>query len=310
MPTVNAIVPTYNRPEDLRRAIASVLGQTFVDVGVIVVDDASSDHTPAVVAGIGDKRVTYFRHERNKGDAAARNLGLMNADCKYVAFLDDDDEWLPQKLATQVTMLDESPVQVAGVHTNRWDVDEAGRETLRTLPVGQVLLRGNYITTSSVMLRRTCFADIGLFDETLPYNSDYDMWLRISTKYRFRPIDAPLIKYRVYGERLSTNSLNMIRGLELLLKKHASLFAQDRKIYSDRYCTLGVLYCNSGDLQKGQQAYLKAIGLYPFAARYYAYLGLSLLRLTHVGGMRRGGHERAGRCGTREASARPRRATP
>ena len=98
MPDVSVIIPTYDRSEFLRTAIASVLAQTLQDFEIIVVDDASADDTQEVVGNLDDGRIRYIRHEINKGVAATRNTGVLNSKGKYIAFLDDDDKWFPEKL--------------------------------------------------------------------------------------------------------------------------------------------------------------------------------------------------------------------
>jgi glycosyltransferase involved in cell wall biosynthesis len=107
MPKVSAVIPTYNRAQFLERAIRSVLDQTFQDFEIVVVNDASPDEgaTDAVVKDFRDPRIKYFRHETNKGIGATRNTGVLNSSGEYIAFLDDDDAWLPQKLALQCRLL-------------------------------------------------------------------------------------------------------------------------------------------------------------------------------------------------------------
>src|SRR5262245_7125063 len=108
-PAVSIIIPTYNRTGFLRAAVASALAQTLHDFEIIVVDDASKDDTERVLRHFEDSRITLIRHEINRGVAAARNTGVENAKGKYFAFLDDDDEWLPNKLNRQFELLESSP---------------------------------------------------------------------------------------------------------------------------------------------------------------------------------------------------------
>src|SRR5262245_24547581 len=102
MPLVTVVIPTHNRAGRVRSAIESVLHQTYADFEIVVVDDASEDGTENTVRGVLDPRVRYIRHAVARGDAAARNTGIRNSTGEYVAFLDDDDEWLPEKLRFQV----------------------------------------------------------------------------------------------------------------------------------------------------------------------------------------------------------------
>src|SRR2546429_9117536 len=127
MPKVSVIIPTYNRAEFLCSAITSVLNQTFHNFEIIVVDDASQDHTREVMNSLGDKRIRYIRHEKNKGVAATRNTGLVNAKGTYIAFLDDDDEWLPEKLQKQFNLLESCQNIVGVVYTGAFVVRKSDR---------------------------------------------------------------------------------------------------------------------------------------------------------------------------------------
>lgn len=118
MPKVSVIIPTYNRARYLHRAIQSVLDQRFPDLEIIVVDDASTDDTAQVIEGFRDPRIRYFRHNTNRREAASRNTGVQNAVGDYIAFLDDDDVWLPDKLAIQVNLLDISSLKIGAVYTS------------------------------------------------------------------------------------------------------------------------------------------------------------------------------------------------
>ena len=126
---VSVIIPTYNRAACLKLALASVLNQTYQNFEIIVVDDASTDGTADVVRGFADARITYVRHDVNRGKvgagAAARNSGIARAQGTYIAFLDDDDEWLPEKLARQVAVLDRGPRSVGAIYTGFVKIDQA-----------------------------------------------------------------------------------------------------------------------------------------------------------------------------------------
>ncbi len=105
-PTVSVIIPTYNRANLVSRAIKSVLNQTYQDFEIIVVDDCSEDNTEEIVKSFNDSRIRYIKHKKNKGGSAARNTGIKRARGKYIAFLDDDDEWLPSKLEKQIMLFE------------------------------------------------------------------------------------------------------------------------------------------------------------------------------------------------------------
>jgi len=284
MPKVNVIIITYNRAKLLSSAITSVLNQTFQDFEIIVVDDASTDNTKEVVSSFNDKRIKYIRHEINKGEAGARNTGVMNSNCKYIAFLDDDDEWMPEKLKMQVDLLENSSPKVGGVYTGYLRVNKITGEVLdRKLPAkrGNIfyeILAENWFIVSTVLLKKECFEKVGLFDGSIPYGLDWDMWIRISREFHFECIKEPLVKYSIHEDgRLTANHGLVIRGKEAMLKKYGQLLALDRKSYSYYHLNLGVRYCYDGDTKKGREMILKAIRIYPFEIRNYFNFGLSLL---------------------------------
>ena len=284
MPKVSVVIPTHNRSEFLRLAIGSVLGQTFQDFEIIVVDDASSDNTNAVVSHFRDPRIRYFCHQTNQGVAAARNTGILNSTGEYVAFLDDDDEWLPRKLERQIEFIAAQSERVGCVYSGSIEVDRLSGK-IRDLVVPAE--RGNIHDalsssscvgpTSAVLVRKSCFEKVGLFDVNLQYSEDYDMWVRLSKEYHFEFVEEPLVKFFVQGKGLSRNYRAMLAGKEAILNKYGDYLASDSRNYSKRFLTLGVLYCYNNNLTKGRKAFLKAICLHPYNMRSYWNLGLSFL---------------------------------
>ncbi|SDB58208.1 Glycosyltransferase involved in cell wall bisynthesis [Desulfonatronum thiosulfatophilum] len=200
-PEVSVIIPVYNRAHLLQRTIESVLGQTFPHFEVIVVDDCSGDDPASVLAKQGDRRVRYFRQPRNCGVAAARNRGLREARADLVAFLDDDDEWFPEKLALQVELMNRSPENVGLIYTGVESVFSDGSRSVqipsargdlyRELLVRNLLHGGG----TNIMMRRNVVTTIGFFDETFPAIEDYDYWLRVSRLYKVDYVDMPLVRY-------------------------------------------------------------------------------------------------------------------
>lgn len=200
MPRVSVIIATYNRAKFLQSAIMSVLNQTFRDFEIVVVDDASKDHTADVVRGINDKRIRYIRHPVNQREAGAKNTGLLSSSGEYIAFLDDDDEWLPEKLRLQIELLENSPAKIGGVYSGYMLIDRASGNIIdieipyKRGDLYQELLRENCLNVS-MLLRRKCFEQAGLFDVSVPFSTDYDMWIRISRHFQFEYIKVPLLKF-------------------------------------------------------------------------------------------------------------------
>jgi len=277
MPKVSVIIPTHNRAEFLHSAITSVLNQTFQDFEIIIIDDASNDHSREVIANFNDARIKVRHNQVSKGAAGARNIAIMNSNCEYIAFLDDDDEWLPEKLKIQACLLDNSPPEVGGVCTGYFTIEKSGRILSTVNPEMIDLSKGNPIATSSILLRRECFEKCGMFDESMLACSDYDMWIRMSKKFCFKIVKNTLMKYYINENGLTFNYEKKVRSLEILLRKHENFFKKDYKGYSKQYFELGVFYCYNGELQKGRRAFSKSIRKNPFEIRSYFNFIISLL---------------------------------
>jgi glycosyltransferase involved in cell wall biosynthesis len=287
MPKVSVIIPTYNRPEFLRIAISSVLRQSFSDFEIIVIDDASSADISSVITAFNDPRLRYARHAVNRGGSAARNTGIAQANSRYIAFLDDDDEWLSDKLCKQLVLLESSPSKIGGVYTGCFVVDKAsGRIVSEKIPTQEgylldELLHHNCIGgTSSILLRKECFDKVGLFDETLQSFQDYDIFIRIANFYEFYCIKEPLYKYYLHNNSIWTNPAALAKGSKIVLKKYRK-FKSFRSYISNFYFSRGILYCDSSNFRYGRKFLLRSIMLRPFSIRRCFYFCISLFRETN-----------------------------
>lgn len=274
--TISVIIPTYNRADVLGRAIDSVLNQTYEDYEIIIVDDCSDDNTKEVVRKFDDGRIKFIRHENNKGGAAARNTGIAAARGKYIAFLDSDDEWVPNKLQAQIGLLRDTGNLTSCIYTGYKVVREDG--TIESGPTpkkkGDIyedeLYRDWVSPTSTVMVESRVFEKSGLFDPELPAKQDYDMWLRISQNFKFDFIEKPLAKlYEGSDGRITANVEARIEGHEKVLSKiHTRIsglpFYKKRVILSSQYYTIG-RYCQIRTKRKEAREYfLKSIKKNPF----------------------------------------------
>lgn len=196
---ISVIIPTYNRAYLIREAIDSVLGQTNPNLELIVVDDGSTDETAEVLARYGE-RVRVIRQE-NRGVSAARNAGIAAASGEWIAFLDSDDLWKPRKLEKQMAWLQAHP-QVKICHTDEiWIRGGVRVNSMKkhAKPAGWIFeecLPFCVVSPSSVVIHRSVFDVVGLFDETLPACEDYDLWLRVAVKYPFGYIPEKLVVKR------------------------------------------------------------------------------------------------------------------
>jgi glycosyltransferase involved in cell wall biosynthesis len=197
-PLVSAVIPTFNRAWSLGRAVDSVLAQTYRPLDLIVVDDGSTDETPRLLAPLAARgRLTLIR-QPNRGVSAARNAGLAAARGSLLAFLDSDDEWLPDKIKTQVEFLNQHPDQVLVQTQERWfrggrRVNPGRKHRKLSGDIFLPSLKLCLISPSAVMLRRSLFEEVGLFDEGLAAAEDYDLWLRVLARHPAGLIDRELV---------------------------------------------------------------------------------------------------------------------
>jgi glycosyltransferase involved in cell wall biosynthesis len=220
---VSVIVPTFNRQSLLDRALRSVITQTLAPQEIIVIDDGSTDTTRAMMQ-TKYPHITY-RFQENKGVSLARNTGISLAKSPWIAFLDSDDEWFPEKLHYQLAALQHNPGYLL-CHTEEIWI----RQGRRVNPMNKHQKYGGYIydkclplcaiSPSSVIIHRMLFEQVGLFDETLPACEDYDMWLRICSQHPALFLDTPLIiKYGGHDDQLSRRYWGMDRfRIKALLK--------------------------------------------------------------------------------------------
>lgn len=205
MPTVSVILPTFNRSELVPRAIASVLEQTLTSFELIVVDDCSSDDTPAVVAGIPDERIRLLRHDKNLGLAEARNSGIRQARGRFVSFLDDDDELLPDKLMVQVSAFDEGKDMASVVMACQAIVDDGISSNVRPPramrvgePLCEYLMCGEGGLPIHAVMLTSEFARNNLFAPGQRRLEDYSWLLRLEERdARFVLIEEPLVVWHV-----------------------------------------------------------------------------------------------------------------
>ena len=223
---ISVIIPTFNRKKTLGRAIRSVLDQTLSPLEILIIDDGSNDGTEEWVKE-RFKKIKYI-YQNNHGVSSARNIGIENAYGDWVAFLDSDDEWLPNKLYEQVKAIDSNP-GMQFFHTNEIWI----RNGVRVNQMKKHKKYGGYIfekcldicrvSPSSVLIKKEVFDNIGFFDESLKVCEDYDLWLRITSKYQVIFLDVPLIyKYGGHADQLSKVNDGIesyrIKSLEKIIK--------------------------------------------------------------------------------------------
>ena len=203
MVKISIIIPVYNGEKYIREAVDSALNQTYKDFEIIVIDDGSKDSTPNILETYGSK--IKWKSQENKGQASAINEGIKMAKGEYIAYLDADDVCLPERFENQVKYLDEHS-NVGLVYSDSYQINENGKiqRIMKSRPHDNfVLLQNNYIPRIAVMHKRECLNGVGLFDESITGSDDWDMWIKISEKFKMGYIGKPLVKYRVHKENIS-----------------------------------------------------------------------------------------------------------
>lgn len=277
-PLVSVIIPTYNRVKTVCEAIDSVLNQTYGNIEVIVVDDGSTDGTGDVLKSRYGDAIQYI-YQENQG-TPPRNVGIRQSKGEYIAFLDSDDLWKPNKLDIQIEQFKNLDEDVGLTYSGfEYSSQDGGTEqTHGCFYKGEVvddLVVKNFIQISSVVMRRKCFELTGFFDETLLRSEDWDLWLRLVFYYEVACIDEVLISKR----QVDSNMMKDIKRIEGIIHVLDKFFAHPRcpkrliqnksKIYAQRYASF-VAKCYYANAIPEMYSYLfKAISTNPFAIKPY-----------------------------------------
>lgn len=258
---VSVIIPTYNRRQVLLRAIDSVLSQTVVADEIIVVDDGSTDDTRKLLQLTYGERIKVLV-QNNKGVSAARNTGIRNSSSAWIALLDSDDEWLPEKLQQQKYVLEHDSNCVL-CHTNEIWI----RNGVRVNPMKKHKKTGGdifeqclplcAISPSSALIKKELFDTVGMFDESLPACEDYDLWLRICASHPVNFLDKNLVmKYGGHKDQLSRKHWGMdrfrIKALHKLLSK--TVLSQEQKQLTTDMLEKKILILLKGAVKHGNHA--------------------------------------------------------
>jgi glycosyltransferase involved in cell wall biosynthesis len=270
---VSVVTAAYNMARYLPEAVDSVLSQDYPAIEHIIVDDGSTDDTQqALAAYAGEPRVRVITQE-NAGQTVTKNRGWQAANGELIAYLDADDAWLPGKLSKQVPCFDDPAV---GVCYGRMIYVDGEGLPLPIEPMaaydGDVtaeLLIDNFVSFPTVVVRRSVLQEAGGFDESLTMSIDYDLWLRVSVNHRFRLVDEPLARYRIWegqmshrtGERLD----NFFRLLERFLAENPGVVpeAAVRRGYAHSYVTRARWHLKEGRRGEALADIRRALGMRP-----------------------------------------------
>ena len=275
-PKVSVIIPVYNGEKYIAQAIESALSQAYNNIEIIVINDGSTDNSY-------DKIMPYlpsvkYIYQENKGVAAARNSGIKNSTGELIGFLDADDLWLPEKLEFQVNYLLKHQ-DIALVHSNQKSIYEDGVQTIAEPPPTKAmgmcfkeLFLRNQISGGSVLLRKKCLDQIGLFDERMFFGEDYELWLRMSRFFLIGYIDRVLYLYRQHSSNMSTNWERALLGktqvIETILKKFPEIYQElgdsivKHRMYGLYHKTAN-FYSYLDKRERARKYYWKALTIHP-----------------------------------------------
>lgn len=268
--TVDVIMPTYNGMPYLEQAVKSVLAQTHQDLKLYVIDDGSNDKRASekYIKSLKDPRITFLKKD-NGGPSSARNFGVSLSKSPFVAFIDSDDLWLPDKLELQLNLFKKNPdlglvyglsllINDKGHHAGSVDFQKRGH-------LFRYLLKGNMISGSAsmVLTRRAVLENIGLFKESFWNGEDWEMWLRISQYYEIDYVPKYLIAVRVHDNNAQNNNLKMASELEKLVpaminQYKLGIFNRGR-LAGRRYKEACFRYFNNGERDAARRTFLKAL---------------------------------------------------
>lgn len=274
---ISVVITTYGRTfEFIQKSVESVLKQTYSHLEILLVDDNGAESSLGIELEEGlrllrDSRISIIHHEKNQGACAARNTGISHSHGDYIAFLDDDDEWLPEKLTLQEAVLTQDPT-IGLVYCNYYLQvgDQPMRPKRKKNYNGYVfneLLYKNFIgSTSFVMIRRVVVEKCGPFNINMKSSQDYEYWLRIAKQFKIFGLQQNLVIYHAHaGQRITTSVQNRIDGIEMLNSIYHDDMVKSRRVQSRRELVLAPYYVSRDGYMKGMGYAIKTYFIYPFS---------------------------------------------
>lgn len=307
---VSVVIPAYNAARFLPEAINSVRQQTLTVHEIIIMDDGSTDDTESIVRALGDG-ILYIR-QKNAGVSAARNRGIALATGEIIAFLDADDVWFPEKIERQLKVFQDHP-DVALVATDKAEIDTQGKlllpslfkqqhlhtffSSLNNAPIPQVmslLIKVNFIPTSSVLVRKEALNRIGVFDTTIRYGEDLELWVRIAAQFQIACIPEVMLHYRRHDTNATQATEKLLLDMVRVIKSIRS-WGADRlntegldadKVVAATLWDLGYWYFSSAAPRRAYPVFMESFREH-FSIRTLAYAWLSLAPANALNSLRK-----------------------
>ncbi len=278
-PKVSVILPVYNRSGSLEDSMRSVLNQSFRDLELIVVDDASTEDIKTIVEGVGDTRVRYIRQPDNGGASVARNAGLAAAQGTLIAFQDSDDLWLPGKLAKQIDMLENAPADVGVVTGSKVLYGSGpdgsygvGKVSMRP-PPGLILKPGedqvrkylveNRISLQNALFKRDCYPNPVWFDDVTRSNADWAFTAHLAQHTRILESPDPVVMAFSSPDSISRLKKTKAIGLIRIVKRNKAVYARYPGEYANMLWRIGRILARAGKPRMARKFYLRALRISP-----------------------------------------------
>jgi glycosyltransferase involved in cell wall biosynthesis len=284
MPRISVITPTYNRHDMIGRAIESVLRQTFTDWEMLIVDDCPTKPAEVIVRRYNDPRITYIKHDSNKGGAEARNTAMRASSGDFFCFIDDDDEWLPNALEILFGAVKDTPPEV-GFCFASIEMDYSNGKKVRThVPEvvadyhERALRNFSGFIGQGLIVKRAVYEDVGGWDPALPSHQEIEWVIRMTKKYKACGVDKPVVHIFINDghARIGNNLPKRILGREILLERYKDDFAAHPK-YLARHLFLLAMWCREiGDHAKARSKLRRVYALDHSLRTFAHYLLLCL----------------------------------
>ena len=268
-PKISVIIVTYNRPDSLSSAIESVLNQTYQNFELIVVDNGVEIPAKKIVESFDDTRIRYIQNDRNTDCAGGKNIGMKNAKGEFIAILDDDDVWFPEKLELQIEAFQKNPEAGFCFTAVNQVFDHGAKDSI--VPDGmdnyyeRALSKFSGFLSITLMIRKSVIDDIGYMDEAFPSHTDIEWIIRIAKKYKGIGINKPLARVMSLGghQQMGSSMDRKIKGRIMILDKFKEEFEKRPKVLAKHLLMLGKFYRNDGQYKKAKAVFKKVCKIYP-----------------------------------------------
>lgn len=291
-PKVSVVIPLYNGARYITKTVDSVLAQTFKDYEIVIADDGSTDGSSEILHGLYGNNIKYFKQD-NSGISSARNMAIRESRGEFIALLDHDDMWFPDKLAKQMELFNKIP-GLGLVYSNSFIIDGYGARQGTLFDIepphsGYVfydLLRANFIPVMTALIRKSVINETGLFNEQFRIVEDWDFFLRIAKIYEVGYIDEPLAEYRVHPSGFSKKRILMLKELNEVIDLYTGKEKVERKklaemgiyrISAGYKVALAIAYINDGDKKNSMRILRNALRFRAITPKLFFALFLLLL---------------------------------